>query len=50
MNFITTGAIFESAKTIRAAFAQGRETITPQHPYANLSARDLRGLVAAMVD
>lgn len=50
MNFITTGAIFKSAKTIRASLSQGRENTLPHHPYATLTARDLRGLVAAMVD
>lgn len=50
MNFITTGAIFERAKAIRAALPQHRHPDLPQEPYAFLSARDLRGLVAAMVD
>lgn len=50
MNFITTGAIFKSAKTIRASLSQGRENTSSLHPYATLSASDLRGLVAAMVD
>lgn len=50
MNFITTGAIFERAKPIRAGLPQARGTELPQPPYAFLSTRDLRGLVAAMVD
>jgi hypothetical protein len=50
MNFITTGAIFDRAKVIRASLRQHRPQELPQQPYANLSARDLRGLVAAMVD
>jgi hypothetical protein len=50
MNFITTGAFFDRAKTMRAASPQHRQTDLPPEPYAFLSARDLRGLVAAMVD
>lgn len=51
MNFITTGALFERAKTIRAALPQARSSYDlPHQPYAFLSASDLRGLVAAMVD
>lgn len=51
MNFITTGAFFERAKTIRAALPQARSSHDlPHQPYAFLSASDLRGLVAAMVD
>ncbi len=50
MNFISTRAIFARAKTIRAGLPQGRRPGQPQQPYAFLSTRDLRGLVAAMVD
>ena len=50
MNFITKGAIFNHAKTIRASLTQGREPDLRTPPYAFLSARELRGLVAAMVD
>lgn len=50
MNFITTGAIFDRAQTIRAKLPQHRQYTLPQEPYAFLSARDLRGMVAAMVD
>jgi len=51
MNFITTGAFFERAKAIRAAQPQARTSHDlPHQPYAFLSASDLRGLVAAMVD
>lgn len=50
MNFITTGAFFDRAKAIRASMPQHRRHDLPQEPYAFLSARDLRGLVAAMVD
>ena len=51
MNFITTGGFFERANAIRAALPQARPTHDlPHQPYAFLSASDLRGLVAAMVD
>ena len=50
MNFITTGAIFIRAKAIRATLPQARRQDAPQQPYAFLTARDLRGMVAAMVD
>ncbi|WP_181443477.1 hypothetical protein [Porphyrobacter sp. YT40] len=50
MNFITTGAIFDRAQTIRASLSQHRQNTLPQEPYAFLSTRDLRGMVAAMVD
>lgn len=50
MNFISTRAIFERAKTTRAGLPQARHPELPQQPYAFLSTRDLRGLVAAMVD
>jgi hypothetical protein len=50
MNFITNGAIFDRAKAIRATLPQHRRHDLPEQPYAYLSARDLRGLVAAMVD
>ena len=51
MNFITIGAFFERVKTIRAALLQARGSHDlPHQPYAFLSASDLRGLVAAMVD
>jgi hypothetical protein len=50
MNFITTGAIFDRAKAIRASMPQHRRHESPQEPYDFLSARDLRGMVAAMVD
>ena len=50
MNSITTGAIFDRAKAIRASLPQYRRHPAPQQPYAFLSARDLRGMVAAMVD
>ena len=50
MNFITTGAFFECAKAIRAGKPQHRRHDVPKQPYAFLTARDLRGLVAAMVD
>jgi hypothetical protein len=50
MNFITTGAQFERAEAIRAKSPQHRRHHSPQQPYAFLSARDLRGMVAAMVD
>ncbi|MCL9998866.1 MAG: hypothetical protein NBV68_05760 [Erythrobacter sp.] len=50
MNFITTGAIFDRAKAIRATLPQARRHDGPQQPYAFLTARDLRGMVAAMVD
>ena len=50
MNFITTGALFYRAQTIRAAQPHHRRHDTPQQPYAFLSASDLRGMVAGMVD
>lgn len=55
MNFITTGAILDRAPqgrthAIRACLPHGVSTAQPQPPYAFLSASDLRGLVAAMVD
>ncbi|GEM_PF-5281332 len=50
MNFITTSALFDRAKAIRATLPQHRNHDLPQPPYAFLSVRDLRGLVAAMVD
>jgi hypothetical protein len=50
MNFITTRAPFERAKAILAAKPQHRHHTVPPEPYAFLTARDLRGLVAAMVD
>lgn len=50
MNFITTGAIFSRATAIRATLPQHRQHELPQQPYAFLSARELRGMVAAMVD
>lgn len=50
MNFITTGANSNRAYAIRAAMPQHRQHNLPQQPYAFLSARDLRGMVAAMVD
>lgn len=50
MNFITTGALFERAKAIRAAMPQTHNRTTPQQPYAYLTASDLRGMVAGMVD
>lgn len=50
MNFISTGAFFDRAKAIRASLLQHRRQDLPQQPYAYLSARDLRGLLAAMVD
>jgi hypothetical protein len=50
MNFITTGAPFDSAHAIRASVPQHRQHNLIQPPYAFLSARELRGLVAAMVD
>jgi hypothetical protein len=50
MNFITTGALFDRAKATRAVLPQHRRHDLPQQPYAYLSARELRGLVATMVD
>jgi hypothetical protein len=50
MNFITTGAHFDRAKANRATLPQHRRHDTPQQPYAFLTACDLRGMVAAMVD
>lgn len=50
MNFITTGAIFTRATAIRASMPQHRQHDLPPQPYAFLSTRDLRGIVAAMVD
>lgn len=50
MNFITTGTILDRATRIRAGFSPDRNTRLPQQPYAFLSARELRGMVAAMVD
>lgn len=50
MNFITTSAIFDRADTIRRAKTQDRHSDFSAQPYAFLTARDLRGLVAAMVD
>jgi hypothetical protein len=50
MNFISTGAQFNSAHAIRASVPQHRQHDVPQPPYAFLSARELRGMVAAMVD
>jgi hypothetical protein len=50
MNFITTRAPFERAKAILVAKPLHRRPDTPPEPYAFLTARDLRGLVAAMVD
>jgi hypothetical protein len=50
MNFITTGAPFDRAKAIRASMPQHRRHASPQDPYASLSAHELRGIVAAMVD
>lgn len=50
MNFITTGALIDRAKAIRAAMPQSRRHDAPQQPYAFLTARDLSFMVAAMVD
>jgi hypothetical protein len=50
MNFITTAAIFDRTHTNRASLPQQRRHDVPQQPYAFLSVRDLRGMVAAMVD
>jgi hypothetical protein len=50
MNFITKGAIFNHTKAIRSPLPQRRRNDAPPEPYAFLSSRDLRGLVAAMVD
>lgn len=50
MNFITTGAFLTRAKAIRASLPQHSQHDLPPPPYAFLSARDLRGIVAAMVD
>lgn len=50
MNFITTGAIFSRATAIRATLPQHRQHELSRPPYAFLSARDLRGMVADMVD
>lgn len=51
MNSITTGASFDRAKAIGATQPQNSRRDLPQAPsYTFLSARDLRGLVAAMVD
>jgi hypothetical protein len=50
MNFITTAAIFDRTHTNRASLPQQRRHNVLQQPYAFLSARDLRGIVAAMVD
>lgn len=55
MNFITTGAILDRAPqgrtyALRASMPHGAGTDLPHPPYAFLSTRDLRGLVAAMVD
>ena len=50
MNFFTTGAFFDRANAIRTTSSQHRLPDLPKQPYAFLTARDLRGLVAAMVD
>jgi hypothetical protein len=50
MNFITTGAFFDRAKAIRATFPSAPRHDAPRQPYAFLTAADLRGMVAAMVD
>jgi hypothetical protein len=50
MNFIMIGAFLSRAKATRATLPQHRRHDLPPDPYAFLSARDLRGLVAAMVD
>ena len=50
MNSITTGAIFTRAKAIGASMPQHCQHDLSSQPYAFLSARDLRGMVAAMVD
>lgn len=54
MNLMTTGAIFDRAAPIRAGLPQDHRPRLPAElqtaPYAFLTARDLRGLVAAMVD
>ncbi len=50
MNFITTGEIFDRTKAISQPLPQHRRHDLPQQPYAFLSVRDLRGMVAAMVD
>lgn len=50
MNFVTTGALFDRAKAIRTVLPQHLQGELPQQPYAFLSAYDLRGMVAAMVD
>lgn len=50
MNFITIGAHFDRAKASRAIWPQHCRHYSPQQPYAFLSTRDLREVVAAMVD
>jgi hypothetical protein len=50
MNFITTGAHFDCANALGALPPQPPSCDRPQPPYAFLSARDLRAMVAAMID
>ncbi len=50
MNFITTGAYSERAMATPAALLQHCQHDLSQEPYAFLSARELRGLVAGMAD
>lgn len=51
MNIMTTGANLRQYTGIPAALPhQCRSGRIPADPYAFLTARDLRGLVAAMVD
>lgn len=50
MNFMTTGALIEGAKAIRPLRPKHRPNDLPQQAYAFLSVRDLRGIVAGMVD
>lgn len=50
MNIMTTGAHLRQYSPVFATRPQCRSAGTPAEPYAFLTARDLRGLVAAMVD
>jgi hypothetical protein len=47
---MTTGANLRQYTPILATLPTCRSAGTPADPYAFLTARDLRGLVAAMVD
>ncbi|WP_197489807.1 hypothetical protein [Erythrobacter neustonensis] len=50
MTFMTTGANANRVATNRSLAAHATHRTSQHHPYAFLTARDLRGIVAAMVD